>query len=143
MLHLKANRKEVLPAPDEHSGRQAPGNDLFFPPKSEAILQVTTRGQPSLSCSVLVPGNRARDESLQRAQAAVLSFSGEQTTARCFDGHTRPWAPLLLGSACHILGDSQAQVPRAEVSPPGRQEHKSASVSHSQRRGKLDSSFFP
>ena len=118
MLHLKANSKEVLPPPDEHTGYPVPGNGLFFPPRSEAILRVITGGSlPSLAQPWFQVTSKTKRRIHKEPRQLCLASQEGQTTARCFDGHTWPWEPFLLGSACHILGDGQAQVPRTEVSP--------------------------
>ena len=68
----------------------------------------------------------------------MFSFSGGQTTACCFDAHTWPCAPFLLGSPSHIPGDSQTRCPRQKPAPRATRNAKLLPASHSQgRRGSV------
>ena len=69
------------------------------------------------------PGRQGDTQHLQRAQTAVFSFWGRQTTAPCFDGCTWPGTPFLLGSPWHVPGDGRAlgSPSTPQPGPPGMQ----------------------
>ena len=94
---------------------------------------------PSLAQSWFQVTSKTKRQYLQRAQAAVFSFSGGQTTARCFDGHTWLWAPFLLGSAWHRLRcPGQKSAPQAT-----RNTNLLQSPTHRKGGGSLTCSSFP